>query len=297
MVSDQLPWRERSPLERAKRLWRTRKPQTFTEKVHYKMLRDHRTLVVTFADKAAVRDHVRSVVGESYLPKAYAIFDSASQLREFELPEACVIKPTHGSGAVIVISPEAPADAILPTREKAWVYRHVTRDAVAPEALAAVADCWLSEQYGGGPNREWAYSRVPRGIIIEELLIGANGGIPEDYKFFVFHGKCQYIQVDAGRFGGRTQDFYSPSWQHLPLSGGPAWAEPPRQRPARLDEMISVAEKLGSSTDFVRVDLYHLGDRVVVGELTNYPAAGNSPFYPQSFNAEFGSHWTVPRRY
>jgi hypothetical protein len=261
------------------------------------MLRDHRPLVVTFADKAAVRDHVRSEVGEQYLPKAYALLDDSAQLRTFNLPESCVIKPTHGSGAVIVVSPDAPVGATLPTPDKAWVYGHVTKASVDSGALAAVAEAWLGENYGGGPNREWAYTRVPRRILIEELLVGAHGGIPEDYKFFVFHGKAQYIQVDAGRFGDRTQDFYLPSWEHLELSGGPAWAPIARPRPERLEEMIDVAERLGADTDFVRVDLYHLDDRVVVGELTNYPAAGNSPFHPESFNADFGRHWTVPRRY
>ena len=39
-------WRERSRLVRMLRLVRTRRPKTFTEKVRYKMLRDHRRLVV-----------------------------------------------------------------------------------------------------------------------------------------------------------------------------------------------------------------------------------------------------------
>ena len=68
-------WRERSVLVRALRLWRTRNPRTFRDKVRYKMLRDHRALVVTFADKAAVRGYVAAVVGERYLPRVYAILD------------------------------------------------------------------------------------------------------------------------------------------------------------------------------------------------------------------------------
>jgi hypothetical protein len=38
--------------------------------------------------------------------------------------------------------------------------------------------------------------------------------------------------------------------------------------------MISIAERLSDGVDFVRVDLYDLGDRVVFGELTNYPRQG-----------------------
>jgi hypothetical protein len=28
--------------------------------------------------------------------------------------------------------------------------------------------------------------------------------------------------------------------------------------------------------------------------LTSFPAGGDSPFDPEHFNEEFGSHWTVP---
>ena len=106
---------------RAARLWRTRDPRTFREKVRYKMLRDHRELVVTMADKAAVRDHVAAVVGERYLPRAYAIVDDPAALRDLVLPAAYVVKPTHGSGAATVVSDRAPGEARLPTEPGSWV--------------------------------------------------------------------------------------------------------------------------------------------------------------------------------
>ena len=296
MATPKVRWRQRSRLVRAARLLRTRRPQTFTEKVRYKMLRDHRMLLVTFADKAAVREYVAARVGEEYLPKAYGILRDPESLRELELPESYVVKPTHGSGAAIVVSPQASEDQTLPPAVWGWVYRHVRPAAVTVDALIEIASVWMTKLYGQGPNREWAYGRVAPAVIVEEMLV-APGGIPDDYKFFVFHGRCQYIQVDAGRFDERTQDFYDADWRHLPMSGGPAWATPPRQRPDRLDEMISIAERLGAETDFVRVDLYALPDRIVFGELTSYPAGGDSPFEPPSFDAKFGRHWTVPSRY
>jgi hypothetical protein len=138
---------------------------------------------------------------------------------------------------------------------------------------------------------------MPRRIIVEEMLTDADGAVPDDYKFFVFGGNCAFIQVDSGRFGVRTQDFFRPDWQHLALSGGPPWADPEPAKPARLSEMIDVAERLGVGTDFVRVDLYDTGGRIVFGELTSFPAGGDTPFDPESFNEEFGRPWTVPRRY
>ncbi|AZS42785.1 hypothetical protein BWL13_00324 [Microbacterium oleivorans] len=259
------------------------------------MLRDHRPLVVTFADKAAVRNYVAGRIGDRYLPHA-VVLDTPADLRRLDMPDAFVMKPTHGSGAAIVVSPSAPVDARLPD-DGSWVYRHVRREHAPREALVRIAAEWVSQLYGQGPNREWVYERVPRRIIVEEMLGGATDRIPDDYKLFAFHGRVHYVQVDAGRFAGRTQDFFNRDWTHVPLSGGPPWADPTPARPRTLDEMIRVAEALAVDTDFVRVDLYDVDGRIVFGELTSFPAGGDSPFEPESFNTEFGRHWIVPKRY
>lgn len=293
----EVPWRERSRLVRQWRLLRTRRPTTFNEKVRYKMARDRRRLLVTMADKAAVRDHVASIIGAHYLPRSYGILTDPAELWALDLPPAYVVKPTHGSGAVLVVRPGAPRDAVLPPPDHDWEYTELHPSALDRPAFEALARGWLTRVHGRGPNHEWAYSLVPARLLVEEYLRDARGGVPHDYKLFMFHGRCQYVQVDTGRFDGHTQDFFLPTWEHLPMSGGPPWADPTPPRPERLAEMISVAERLARDTDFVRVDLYALPERIVFGELTNYPAGGDSPFLPQSFNAEFGKHWTVPRRY
>lgn len=130
------------------RLWRTRNPMTFREKVRYKMLRDRRSLIVTFADKAAVRDHVAAVIGEQYLPRAYAIIEDPQSLLDLDWPDAYVVKPTHGSGAAIVVSAAASADARLPEARWGWVYRHVRPEFANPHDLAAIAAGWLAKLYG-----------------------------------------------------------------------------------------------------------------------------------------------------
>jgi len=43
--------------------------------------------------------------------------------------------------------------------------------------------------------------------------------------------------------------------------------------------------------DFLRVDFYAIGERIVVGELTNYPWAGSYQFADPSYDREFGSYW------
>ena len=197
----------------------------------------------------------------------------------------------------VVVSDRRPRDARLPTARHSWVYRHVRPEHADREQLVAIARHWVGQLYGQGPNREWVYGQVPPQVIVEELLPAPDGAIPDDLKFFVFHGRCALRAGGLRAVRHRTQDFHRPDWEHLPLSGGPPWADPPHPRPARLTEMLDLAERLGADTDFVRVDLYDLPGRVVFGELTNYPAGGDSPFHPASFNAVFGEPWTVPRRY
>ena len=261
------------------------------------MLRDHRALMVTFADKVAVRDHVAALGGPHLLPELLLVVDDPADLLTATLPPAFVLKPTHGSGVAVIVSDRADVTSRLPCPRDAWGYHHVRPEFAPVEHLAALGESWLSQLYGQGPNREWAYGHVPRRLVVEEFLTGAGSSIPDDYKFFVFHGTCRYVQVDRGRFDHRTQDFFTRDWNHLPLSGGNPWALPPLQEPERLGEMVVLAERLSAGTDFVRVDLYDLPDRIVFGELSSFPAGGDSPFYPQSYNAEFGGHWTPPRRY
>jgi len=64
-----------------------------------------------------------------------------------------------------------------------------------------------------------------------------------------------------------------------------------------LDVMIALAEELASETDFLRVDMFHLADRIVVGELTNFPDAANSRWDPPEVDMQLGELWELPRRY
>ena len=94
-----------------------------------------------------------------------------------------------------------------------------------------------------------------------------------DYKFFVFHGHAKMIQVDFDRFTNHTRCLYTPAWGCSPSStnGTSIRPESMSSSPSALPEMLRVAERLGAETDFVRVDLYCIRERVVVGELTRLP--------------------------
>jgi hypothetical protein len=60
-------------------------------------------------------------------------------------------------------------------------------------------------------------------------------------------------------------------------------------KPKRLQEMNEVARVLERPFAFVRVDLYLIGDRIYVGELTHMPESGRGMFYPSHIDRRLSS--------
>ena len=268
------------------------KPVTFNEKVRYKMLADRRPLLTTFADKLAVRAYVESKVGASALTDLYAVTCAPETLEGAELPREFAVKPTHASGACILVADFAPRERELPDSDEGWVQAMVRPDRLSWGRLVRLCQDWISRPYLWD---EWAYRNVRRRILVEELLDDA-GGVPFDYKLFVFHGRVRMIQVDLDRFQEHTRNLYTPDWERLEVEYEcPGGLDV--ERPGGLPEMLDIAERLGADTDFVRVDLYYVGGRVVFGELTNYPLAGLGEFRPPEFDRRLGEWWTPPKRY
>lgn len=78
-------------------------PTAVQGKVARKKLRDRRQLLITTADKIAVRDYVSSTIGPEHLTRLYAVADRWSGLEWDGLPESFVIKANHTSGAVRIV--------------------------------------------------------------------------------------------------------------------------------------------------------------------------------------------------
>jgi hypothetical protein len=63
------------------------------------------------------------------------------------------------------------------------------------------------------------------------------------------------------------------------------------EKSTRLGDMIEIAEKLSSTSKFVRVDLYRVGEAIRFGELTNYPGGATEQFRPRSMDLTVGAMW------
>lgn len=243
-------------------------PLTINEKISRMKLYSEMREAHIFADKVAVRDHVARVIGPQYLTEAFLVTDDPDAIDFGHLPTSYVMKVNHGSGMSIVVRDKSQADEDLFRRS---------------------LTSFLKTPYGELTN-EWWYLQIPRKIIIEEFLKDGQHLLPNDYRFWVFHGETKLIQVTADRFRDWSTTFYDRSWkpQELQLVGYPTR---PTTRPSRLDEMIQVAEVLGHDFDMVRIDLYCIDDHVYFSEITLSPGAGWRRYDSRRTDEFLGSFW------
>ena len=247
-------------------------PRFFTDKVRWRMLYDRRPLLEMCSDRLATRDYVAALAGEKYLVPLLGVFERPEEIPWGELSPPYVVKATHGQGWNIFV--QAPEE-------------------VDPEGFRQTLAGWLKSNFYY-VNWEWSYKRVPRRIMVERF-IGLDGQIPEDFKFYCFEGGTRAIAICNDRFTPAERfTLRDPSWDILTRFHRkyPADPTPP---PSRLGEMVELAGVLSRAFDFVRVDLYCVGDRVYFGELTPTPSGGTLIFSDEN-ETWLGEPWHLPTR-
>ncbi|MEM5512865.1 ATP-grasp fold amidoligase family protein [Pseudoalteromonas sp. AS84] len=239
-------------------------PKTFNEKLIADKLFNRKDITPIITDKYTVRSYVASKIGERYLIPLIAAFETVEEYLNCKLPKNYILKMSHSSGQNVIVK-----DGKI---NRSKVIKNIK--------------CWISEKYRYQPL-VWFTQLHKRRILIEELLIDESGKVPKDYKLFVFKGVVVFIQVDLDRFEGHTRTLYSPSWELLDVKYKYTKGYDV-EAPKNLNEMIELAKVLGSDFEFMRVDLYEVGDKIYFGELTPYPSAGYALFTPSSYDTFLG---------
>lgn len=243
-------------------------PKTFNEKLQWLKLYDRKPEYTTMVDKYAVRDIIAKTVGPEYVvPLVGGPWNSADEIDFNALPDQFVLKCTHDSGGVVICRDKAKFDCDKARKKLARSLKH--------------------DFYLGG--REWPYKDVPRKIIAEAYLVDESGVELKDYKIFCFNGKAEYVEVDFNRHIEHKLNPYDFDWNPLNFcdkSKNDYDANIPK--PARLEEMRQIAEKLSANMSFLRVDFYSIYDKIYIGELTLYPGSGYIEFDPPSTDLKYG---------
>ena len=63
------------------------------------------------------------------------------------------------------------------------------------------------------------------------------------------------------------------------------------KRPDNLKEMITIAEKLATGFDHVRVDLYNSNGKIYFGEMTFTNGSGFEAIVPSEWDEKLGEYW------
>ena len=271
--------------------YRARNPKSINEKILWKMAYDRREFQILFADKYKVREYVMERIGPRYLTRIYHVLSPGDLIPWSELPEEFVIKCTHSSGGSVIVN-SASDKRNLPRKLDSlnWGKYLVHPDKVEREKVQSFFDKLLKKSYANFSGfHEFAYSGIPPKLIVEELLKNHEGEIPNDFKFWCINGRVELIQVDVSRFSNHRRLLLDRNWKKIPVRLVHEIPDAEIATPSNLQEMIKSAESLAESVDFIRVDLYDLGDRVVFGELTNYPGGGLEKFKPAEFGLHLGS--------
>jgi len=243
-------------------------PVGFNEKTQWLKLYNRHQEFTTMADKLAVRKIISELIGEQYLIPLLKIYNNADEIVLDELPEKFVLKCTHDSGSVIICEDKTKFDL-------AFAKKYLNK-------------C-LSKNYYH-EHREYQYKDIPPRIIAEQYIKGDKGILPEDYKILCFHGEPRFVQMDFGRFQGHRRVFHDINWnkmtfgQKFPI---PEWEV---EKPACMDEMISLSRKIASHVraPFVRPDFYFSSGKIYFGEITLFQDSGYGLYFPSDTDIELG---------
>lgn len=264
---------------RMKRFANLRNPQDLNEKILWMAVNTDTTEWSRLADKYEVREYVKECGLEETLAKQYGLWENMNEVDFDMLPNAFVLKPTHGSGDVVVVKDKTKADLEgIKSKINAELDEHICTSAA-----------------------ELHYTRIPHRVIAEELLIND----PEsekysstliDYKIWCCNGRAEYVWVCMNRFvrnkDGAEVMTYDRDWNAHPeycrITPDFSLADP-MPKPAGYNHMLEVAEKLSAKFPVVRVDLYNLNGKIYFGEMTFTSYGGIMDFYTDEFLKLCGS--------
>lgn len=257
---------------RFRRLPNLRAPQTLSEKVNWRKLYQRDPRFTVFVDKVAVKEEIARLVGREHVIPTLWTGERPEDIPFDDISPPYVIKVNHGIGHHIFIR---------------------RRDDIDAKKIRAVLKKQLRHSYGRD-TRQWAYADIPRRILIERML-EIGGEIPEDYKFFVYHGRVHFIQVEVNRFTRHEAVFFDRTWTELPGTKNVPNSGKLISKPSHLEGMIAVAEKIGTLFDFVSVDLYCVSGTVLFGETTFYPGGVYLRMGPAEWDLMFGEPWLIDK--
>lgn len=251
-------------------------PVGYNEKLQWLKLHDRKPEYIQMVDKYDVREYIAELFGKDCLIPCLGVYDSVEEIDIEKLPEKFVLKCTHDSGSVEICTNKNSFD---------W-------NTAKANLVASMKRNYYSTY------REWPYKAVNPRIIVEQYMVDDESQDLPDYKIMCFNGEARIIEHHENRFTGatHTQTFYSRNWEILDISQPGLYpVEVPVDRPAQLDEMLEMSEKIAKDMYHARIDWYIINGKIYFGEMTFYDGSGFEPFTTWEMEEYLGSQIDLGR--
>ncbi len=258
---------------RVPELLNLRNPKTWNEKINFIKLHIDRVVpdAHLYADKLRVRDYVVEAIGEDHVVPLLGSWEHPEQIVWANMPDSFVLKANHGSGFNLIVQDRSTLDVVSVTEQM---------------------NIWLETDYSSMAG-EKHYRRIPRRLLAEELMVSASGDLP-DYRCYCFDGAVGFISINVDRATDHRRSYVDSDWNPMPFEMDKPRPDRELERPAVLNQVVSVAESLAAPFFFVRVDLYEARGSVFFSELTFVPAGGMHMVSPRVWNRKLGELIRLP---
>ncbi|ELB2046464.1 glycosyltransferase [Vibrio parahaemolyticus] len=249
-------------------------PKTFNEKVLNRMRYDNNPLYVKCADKIAVKDYVKSIIGGGYvIENLYVskVIDKDTLLDLAKRNGDIFVKANHNSGPVFKIN----------------------QDSNNLEEVVRSINDQLQTDYGRVHGERW-YSKIEPQVLVEKS-IATDGKEVNDFKFHIFSqgkepSKC-ILQIDYDRNTNHNRSFFDDNLNWLPFSMEYPCVRTQLPVIENFQKMKELALELAKPFDYVRVDFYNIDGDIYFGELTFAHEAGSGTFSERCYDQYLGNLW------
>lgn len=257
---------------RFKKRLNLKNPRDLNEKILYAKLKTDTTQWARLFDKYQVREYIEDAGCGDCLTKLYGHWEKVKDIDYKSLPNTFIFKASNGDG-------------------KGQYYFVREKDKMLPEEkqkLERTMKQWLSRKYVGAMAGEPYLRFVTPRILAEELLPIEPGKTSLiDYKIWCANGKACYIFTCSDRDSdGLDVMIYDLDWNPHPeyiIFGSLYRKGSVIEKPANIKGLIEVAEKLAAPFPVVRVDLYHINNKIFYGEMTFTSLGGMMNYFTQDF--------------
>lgn len=255
-------------------------PKHLVEKITWLQLNTDTSLWSLCADKYRVREYVEQCGLSEYLPKLYGHWVDPNSINFDELPKQFVLKSNNGCGTVKIVKDKSSLDI---------------------RALKKSMKKWLRRPFGY-MGAQAHYLRIKPCVIAEEMLMNTDKQAelsPSsliDYKVWCFNGKPESCFVAFNRdneYGVSkiSVDLYDTQWNRLDdcVITNRHYQKIEQTlfpKPECWEEMLKIAETLSKPFPEVRVDLYNINGKPIIGELTFTSGYG---FFTEDYYNYLGS--------